>query len=134
MAPRYAGQMPMPKRASVEDYFAQLDPHQRHHLEQLRELSIETDPEAQEKLMWNLPVYVRDEKMRLWMLQNFKNHCSLRFPPRFFADHVAEVQAAGFEAGEGFIKLPYDREIPIKLCKSLMRARITEYETTGAGW
>jgi uncharacterized protein YdhG (YjbR/CyaY superfamily) len=124
----------MPKRSSVEDFFAQLGDHQRPHLEQLRQLSIEADPKAEEKLAWNLPVYVRDGSTRLWMLQNFKNHCSLRFPPRFFASHKREVEAAGYEAGEGFIKLPYDRAIPAELCKSLMRARIEEYESSGAGW
>lgn len=126
--------MPMPRRSSVEDYFDKLTPIQRPHLERLRELSLEADPQAREKLKWNLPVYVRDEKTSLWMLQNFKNHCSLRFPPAFFAAHRAEVQAAGYEAGEGFIKLPYDREVPIGLCRKLMQARIDEYEATGAGW
>jgi uncharacterized protein YdhG (YjbR/CyaY superfamily) len=126
--------MPMPKRASVEDYFEQLDDRQRPHLEQLRRLSLESDPAAEEKLAWNLPVYVRDGKTRLWMLQNFKNHCSLRFPPRFFGPHKAEVEAAGYETGAGFIKLPYDREIPPALCRELMAARIAEYEATGAGW
>lgn len=124
----------MPKRSSVEDYFERLGEQQRPHLEQLRRLSIEADPKAQERLAWNLPVYVRGEKTRLWMLQNFKSHCSLRFPPRFFASHRAEVEAAGYEAGEGFVKLPYEREIPTELCKTLMRARIDEYEATGAGW
>jgi uncharacterized protein YdhG (YjbR/CyaY superfamily) len=71
--------MPMPKRASVDDYFAQLDDTQRRHLEALRELSREADPEAREELKWNLPVYVRGKNTNLWMLQNFKNHCSLRF-------------------------------------------------------
>ena len=126
--------MPMPKRSSVQDFFDRLDDRQRPHLEQLRELSIKADRKAEEKLAYNLPVYVRDEKNRLWMLQNFKNHCSLRFPPRFFASHKADVEAAGYEAGDGFIKLPYDRDIPVKLCGSLMKARIAEYEATGAGW
>jgi uncharacterized protein YdhG (YjbR/CyaY superfamily) len=124
----------MPRRSSVEDYFEQLGDHQRPHLEQLRRLSIAADPKAVEKLAWNLPVYIRGENTRLWMLQNFKNHCSLRFPPRFFATHKSEVEAAGYEAGEGFIKLPYDREIPADLCTALMKARIDEYEATGAGW
>ena len=66
-------------------------------------------------------MYVRGEKTSLWMLQNFKNHCSLRFPPPFFATQRAAVQAAGYEAGEGFIKLPYDRELPAELLKALMR-------------
>jgi uncharacterized protein YdhG (YjbR/CyaY superfamily) len=123
--------MPMPKRASVDDFFAQLDDRQRPHLETLRALSLKADPKAREELKWNLPVYVRGDKTNLWMLQAFKNHCSLRFSPRFFASQRKAVEASGFEAGEGFIKLPYDRELPTKLLKALMRARVADYRTTG---
>ncbi len=123
--------MPMPKRASVDDYFAQLSDAQRPHLEALRSLSRESDPKAREVLKWNLPTYVRGEKTNLWMLQGFKNHCSLRFTPAFFATQKAEVAAAGFDAGEGFIKLPYDKELPTKLLRSLMKARIEDYKETG---
>ena len=77
--------MPMPRRSSVDDFFAQLNDVQRPHLEALRKLSLDADPEAREELKWNLPVYVRGDKTSLWMLQNFKHHCSLRFPPPFFA-------------------------------------------------
>jgi uncharacterized protein YdhG (YjbR/CyaY superfamily) len=124
--------MPMPKRKSVDDYFAQLNVVQRPHLESLRKLSIAADPEAREELKWNLPVYVRGDKANLWMLQNFKNHCSLRFSPPFFATQKAAVEAAGYEFGEGFIKLPYDRELPTELLKTLMKARIKDYKTSGA--
>jgi uncharacterized protein YdhG (YjbR/CyaY superfamily) len=126
--------MPMPKRASVDDFFAQLTDVQRPHLESLRQLSLEADPEAREVLKWNLPVYVRGEKTSLWMLQNFKNHCSLRFPPPFFATQKPAVEAADYQAGEGFIKLPYERELPTELLKALMQARVQEYAATGAGW
>src|SRR5947209_14817686 len=126
--------MPMPKRSSVDDFFAQLTDVQRPHLESLRELSLAADAEAGEELKWNLPVYVRGDNTNLWMLQNFKNHCSLRFPPPFFAKHRAAVEAAGYKAGEGFIKLPYERELPTQLLKALMRARVEEYAATGAGW
>src|SRR5579875_341089 len=101
--------VPMPRRSSVEDYFARLTDVQRPHLEALRQLSRTADPEAREQLKYNLPVYVRGENTTLWMLQNFKHHGSLRFPPPFFAQHRADVEAAGYEAGAGFIKLPYDR-------------------------
>ena len=124
----------MPKRSSVADFFEQLNEVQRPHLEALRELSLAADPEAREVLKWNLPVYVRGDNTSLWMLQNFKNHCSLRFPPPFFAKRTAAVEAAGYEAGAGFIKLPYERELPVDLLKELLHARVEEYETTGAGW
>jgi uncharacterized protein YdhG (YjbR/CyaY superfamily) len=120
--------MPMPKRADVDDYFAQLNEVQRPHLEALRELSVKSDRKAREELKWNLPVYVRGKNTNLWMLQNFKNHCSLRFDPPFFATQRAVVEAAGFDAGEGFIKLPYDRELPVKVLKELMKARTREFE------
>jgi uncharacterized protein YdhG (YjbR/CyaY superfamily) len=126
--------MPMPRRSSVDDFFAQLNDVQRPHLETLRELSLDADPQAREELKWNLPVYVRGEKTSLWMLQNFKRHCSLRFPPPFFATQQAAVEAAGYQTGAGFIKLPYEGELPIELLKALMQARIEEYESTGAGW
>jgi uncharacterized protein YdhG (YjbR/CyaY superfamily) len=121
----------MPRRTSVDDFFAQLNDVQRPHLEALRKLSRKADREAREELKWNLPVYVRGVNTNLWMLQNFKNHCSLRFSPPFFATQKAAVEAAGYEAGEGFIKLPYDRELPTKLLQALMQARINDYETTG---
>ena len=118
--------MPMPRRADVDDYFAQLDEHQRHHLEALRRLSKEVAPSAHEMLKWNLPTYVDDGNTNLWMLQNFKNHCSLRFAPEFFASQKAAVTAAGEESGAGFVKLPYDRELPVELLTSLMRARLDD--------
>jgi uncharacterized protein YdhG (YjbR/CyaY superfamily) len=130
LAGAYADGMPMPKRSSVDDFFAELTDVQRPHLEALRELSLDADPQAREELKWNLPVYVRGENTNLWMLQNFKNHCSLRFSPPFFAAQKAAVEAAGYEAGEGFIKLPYASELPTELLKVLMQARVEDYETT----
>jgi uncharacterized protein YdhG (YjbR/CyaY superfamily) len=122
--------MPMPKRASVDDFFEQLDDIQRPHLQVLRVLSREADPTAREELKWNLPVYIRGSNTNLWMLQNFKKHCSLRFSPPFFSTQKDAVEAAGYEAGEGFVKLPYDRELPTELLKALMRARVEDYETS----
>ena len=130
LAGGYGVAMPMPKRASVDDFFAQLDDVQRPHLEALRALSLDADPEAREDV--NLPVYVRGRATNLWMLQNFKSHCSLRFSPPFFATQRQTVDAAGYESGEGFIKLPYKRELPVELLKALMQARVEHYETTGA--
>ncbi len=125
--------MPMPKRADVDDFFAQLDEVQRPHLEALRALSAEVDPEAREVLKWNLPVYVRGENTNQWMLQNFKRHCSLRFSPEFFGGQKAAVESAGFECGEGFIKLPYTEELPVDLLRTLMLARVAEFEARHPG-
>jgi uncharacterized protein YdhG (YjbR/CyaY superfamily) len=52
----------------------------------------------------------------------------------YFATQQATVEDAGYEAGAGFIKLPYDRELPTELLQALMQARVDEYNATGAGW
>lgn len=125
--------MPSPKRASLDDYYAQLPNGAVPHLTTLRELCRKGLPKAQEALHWNNPAFVQDGT-RLLMLQSYKAHCSLRFPTRQFAGQRAAVEAAGYEAGEGFIKLPYDRELPVPLLKKLIKARLEEFLQTGAGW
>lgn len=125
--------MPSPKRANLDEYYAALPPVAVPHLAKLRELCQRGLPKAEEALHWNNPAFVQDGT-RLLMLQSYKAHCSLRFPTRQFADQREAVEAAGFEAGEGFIKLPYDRDLPVALLKKLIKARLDEFEATGAGW
>ncbi len=125
--------MPSPKRADLDDYYDRLPASARPHLTTLRALCRTGLPKATEALHWNNPAFVQDGT-RLLMLQSYKQHCSLRFPTRQFAAQRAAVEAAGFEAGEGFIKLPYDDALPVALLEQLIAARLAEYEATGAGW
>jgi uncharacterized protein YdhG (YjbR/CyaY superfamily) len=125
--------MPSPKRVDLDDYYAQLPESAIPHLTKLRELCRQGLPNAEEALQWNNPAFVQDGT-RLLMLQSYKQHCSLRFPTRQFATQHETVEAAGYEAGEGFIKLPYDRELPVALLERLIKARLDEFEATGAGW
>jgi uncharacterized protein YdhG (YjbR/CyaY superfamily) len=125
--------MPSPKRSDLDDYYAQLPARAVPHLTKLRELCRRGLPEADEVLHWNNPAFVQDGT-RLLMLQSYKQHCSLRFPTRQFATQREAVEAAGYEAGEGFIKLPYDRDLPVELLEQLIKARLDEFEATGAGW
>ena len=127
------GRMPSPKRADLDDYYAQLPDVAVPHLTKLRELCQRGLPKAEEVLHWNTPAFVQ-EGTRLVMLQSYKQHCAVRFPTRLFASQREAVEAAGYEAGEGFIKLPYDRDLPIALLKRLIKARLDEFEAIGAGW
>jgi uncharacterized protein YdhG (YjbR/CyaY superfamily) len=125
--------MAMPRRTDVDDYYEQLLPVARPHLDALRELSRAAAPRANEVLQWNQPAYLMDGN-RLWMLQAFKQHASLRFPLRVVGAHRAEIEGAGYDAGGGMIKLPYNRDLPVPILKLLMAARREEYEATGAKW
>ena len=120
--------MPFPKRTDIDDYFAQLPELQKPHLEELRALSHRVDPVARELLKWNTPAYVRGSNTNQWILQNFTHPCSLRFSTDFFGAHKDVVSEAGYDYGEGFIKLPYNRPLPIDLLTTLMLARVAEFE------
>jgi uncharacterized protein YdhG (YjbR/CyaY superfamily) len=125
--------MPSPKRVDLDDYYAKLPAVAVPHLTKLRELCRQGLPDAEEALHWNNPAFVQDGT-RLVMLQSYKQHCSLRFPTRLFTSLRDAVQDAGYEAGEGFIKLPYDRELPTALLEQLIKTRLDEFLATGAGW
>ncbi|WP_153505469.1 iron chaperone [Cumulibacter manganitolerans] len=116
--------MPAPKRKSVEDFFSSLEPHQRPHLDKLREISRSYQPRVSEELRFNQPAYVAEGQQ--WMLQAFGKHCSLRFDPEFFVEHQNEVTEAGYEHGAGFLKIPYDQDVPEELCRGLIEAKLAQ--------
>jgi uncharacterized protein YdhG (YjbR/CyaY superfamily) len=129
--------MPSPKVANVDAFFAKLGDAERQHLETLRALSLAEAKKAGlvETLKWNWPTYTPSSGPGMvWMLQCFKKHCSLRFPMRFFADHRAEVAAAGYEAIEGALKLPWEQKVPKALVTKLLRARIRDFEAGNTAW
>lgn len=117
--------MAAPKRTDPDEFFELLDEHQLAHLQELRSISLSYAPEVTEVLHWNQPAYLRESE-RMWMLQAFKGHCSLRFSPEWFQAHRDEVIVAGYDAGEGFLKIPYDKPVPVELCRSLIEAKLAD--------
>lgn len=129
--------MPAPKVPNVDAFFARFGPVERPHLEALRALSLAEAKKAGlvEALKWNFPAYTAaGGKAMVWTLQAFKNHCSVRFPVRFFAEHRAEVEAAGYEALEGAVKIPWAAEMPRDLVTKLIRERIRDFEAGNTSW
>ena len=59
-AGRNLGRMPSPKRADLDDYYAQLPHVAVPHLTKLRELCQQGLPKADEVLHWNNPAFVQD--------------------------------------------------------------------------
>lgn len=119
--------MAAPKRRDPDEFFELLGDVQRPHLEDLRRISLSYAPQVEEALHWNQPAYIRRGE-RLWMLQAFGGHCSLRFSPAWFEAHQSEVEKAGYAHGAGFLKILYAQDMPEALCRSLIEARIADAE------
>ncbi len=129
--------MPAPKVQSVDAFFAKLGATERPHLEALRALSLVEANKAGliEALKWNWPAYTSTTTPgMLWTLQCFKKHCSVRFPTRFFGDYRAEVEAAGYEAIEGALKITWEQKVNKALITKLLRARIADYQAGNTAW
>jgi uncharacterized protein YdhG (YjbR/CyaY superfamily) len=126
--------MPAPKVADVEEFMERLDDVQRPHLTKLREISLEAakGTGVEEALKYNFPAYV--SPTMVWTLQCFKHHCAVRFPTQFFADFKGEVEAAGYEAIEGSIKIKWDEQVPAALITKLIKARIADYQSGNTAW
>ncbi|MFT4286931.1 iron chaperone [Nocardioides sp.] len=130
--------MPAPKVASVEDYFARLGEVEAPHLERLRELSLAgaAGTGVEEALRFNTPAYVKGapKPAMVWMLQCFKNHCSIRFPVPFFGAFRDEAAAAGYDAIQGALKIRWDQEVPEALVARLIAARIEDFDAGNTAW
>jgi uncharacterized protein YdhG (YjbR/CyaY superfamily) len=128
----YDQSMPSPKRVDPDDFIGRLDDRQRPHLELLRAISLSYAPRVTEALKWNWPAYLRGEDVegktgaQLWSLQAFKAHASLRFSTEFFAGHIPEVTASGYEHGAGFLKIPFSAPVPEAVVRSLIEARLQD--------
>lgn len=129
--------VPTPKVLNVDDFLAKLDETQRGVIAVLRALSLAEATKAGliETLKWNWPAYTPSTgKGTVWMLQCFKKHYSIRFPVHFFANHRAEVEAAGYTAIDGALKVAWEQKVPTALVTKLVRARIRDFETGNTAW
>jgi uncharacterized protein YdhG (YjbR/CyaY superfamily) len=45
-----------------------------------------------------------------------------------------EIEATGYDVGSGMIKLPYDKQLQVAVLTLLMKARLDDYNATGAKW
>lgn len=126
--------MPAPKVASVEEFFDRLEPHQRPHLEKLRELSLAgcEGTEISEALKYNFPAYAGTTMA--WTLQSFKNHCAIRFPVLFFQQWKERAAATGLDVIEGSIKIRWDQELPEALIGEMVAARVADYLAGNTAW
>ncbi len=126
--------MPAPKVPSVDEFFDRLDDVQRPHLEALRRISLGSaeGTGVVEALKWNFPAYAKGTMV--WTLQCFTQHCSVRFPVSFFAQHRAEAQAAGYEAIEGALKIRWDQDVPEAMVRELIAARIDDFDAGNTAW
>jgi uncharacterized protein YdhG (YjbR/CyaY superfamily) len=122
----------MPRPASVDDYIDALPPVAREHLNELRTLSREAAPNANEAIKWGYPAYVHAKGVILFMFSGHKNHVSVAFTPS--TRTAFDDELTRYETGKGTVSLPYGDPVPSDLLRRMIAYRIREFENDGVKW
>ena len=83
-------------------------------------------PAAVEAISYKMPFYSCNGRLAWFGLQ--KTHIGLYLRPPVIARHKREL--AGYRTTKSAVRLPLDRDVPVRLIKTLVRARL---KLNGAG-
>ena len=117
----------MPSPPNVEAYLASLPADRRAVLEQLRGTINAAAPDATEGIAYQMPALRSQDGRFLLSYAAYKAHYSL------FPASAAVVQALGddltpYLAGQGTIRFPASRPIPLDLVTKIVQIRVAEHE------
>jgi len=115
----------MKKLASVDEYMAALDAAPRRRLRELRKIIREAAPKAEEAISYGIPAFKLNEAVLVWYAA-FKEHVG--FYPKASGVAAFKAELAGYKASKGAIQFPFEKPIPARLVKKIVRFRIKENE------
>lgn len=112
----------IPKPTTVDEYIAAASPSVKEYLVRLRSAIIETAPQAEEVISYEMPAYKQNGIVVYF--GGFAKHVSL-FPGadaiELFKDELAE-----YKTSKGTIRFSLDKPLPIPLIKKIVKLRVKE--------
>lgn len=108
------------KYKTVEEYIACAPKELQDRLKELRATIKSAAPESEEKISYGMPYY--NYKGRLVYFAYAKNHIGLYPMPPITEEFAKELKK--YQTGKATIQFPLDEELPIKLIKKLVKARV----------
>jgi len=124
----------MEKSKDVDTYISRAPREVQSKLKQIRAAIRETVQDATESFSYQMPYYAKkgnltwNERSIAWFgLQS--SHIGLYLPPPIIADHKKELK--DYKTTKSAVHLPLDKELPISLIKTLVKARVERHEKLG---
>jgi len=111
-----------PKPSSVEEYLSWFNGPIREKLDQIREVLVDTLPEAKEVISYHMPAYKTSEVLVYFAAA--KNH--LGFYPTSGPIVEFKKELSGYVTSKGVIQIPYDQPLPLELISQIALFRKEE--------
>lgn len=108
---------------TVDQYIQEFETEVRERLITIRELILETAPEAVESISYGMPAYKVNGKPLVYFA-GYKSHIGFYATP---TGHKAfEKELSKFKQGKGSVQFPLNEPLPMKLIKEIVLFRLSE--------
>lgn len=110
------------KSTEVDRYIAGFPPKTQEYLEQVRETVMETAPDAEEVISYQMPAYQYNGM--LVYFAGYKNH--IGFYPTASGIKQFQKDIAKYKNSKGAVQFPLDEPLPVKLIARMTAFRLKE--------
>lgn len=108
---------------SVDEYIKTFPEDIQSILKTIREIIIESAPNAVESISYGMPAYKLNGKPLVYFAA-FKNHIGFYATPTGHAEFAKEL--SNYKQGKGSVQFPTDQDMPYKLIKNIVVFRVNE--------
>ena len=109
--------------SSIDEYIASFPEDVQKIMEQLRATIKAAAPEAEEKISYQMPTFTLNGTYLVYFA-GWKTHIAFYGAPRGNAEFKEDLSA--YETGQGTLKFPLDKPIPLKLITKIVKFRVIE--------
>lgn len=108
---------------SIDDYIATFPEDVQKIMQQLRKTIIAAAPKAEEKISYQMPTFTLNGRYLVYFA-GWKTHIAFYGAPRDNAEFKEDLSV--YESGQGTLKFPLDKPMPLKLIGKIVKFRVAE--------
>ena len=108
---------------SIDDYIATFPEDVQKIMQQLRKTIIAAAPKAEEKISYQMPTFTLNDRYLVYFA-GWKTHIAFYGAPRDNAEFKEDLSV--YESGQGTLKFPLDKPMPLKLIGKIVKFRVAE--------
>ncbi len=108
---------------SIDEYIASFPKDIQKIMKQVRATIKTAAPNAEEKISYQMPTFTLNGKYLVYFA-GWKTHIAFYGAPRGNAEFKEDLSV--YETGQGTLKFPLDKPMPLKLITKIVKFRVTE--------